>query len=42
MAAIGVEGADSIIGYSQDEVTLTEEDLIRVRFRFVAAAAAAV
>ncbi|EGQ7677949.1 hypothetical protein MW334_003516 [Vibrio parahaemolyticus] len=41
MAAIGVEGTDSIIGYSQDEVTLTEEDLIRVRFRFVAAAAAA-
>ncbi|EKO3656422.1 hypothetical protein M3908_002891 [Vibrio metschnikovii] len=31
--AIGVEGTDVIIGYSQDEVTLTGDDLIRVRFR---------
>lgn len=31
--AIGVEGTDVIIGYSQDEVTLTADDLIRVRFR---------
>lgn len=31
--AIGVEGTDPIIGYSQDEVTLTEDDFIRVRFR---------
>lgn len=31
--AIGVEGTDVIIGFSQDEVTLTEDDLIRVRIR---------
>lgn len=31
--AIGVEGTDVIIGYSQDEVTLTADDHIRVRFR---------
>lgn len=31
--AIGVEGTDVIIGYSQDEVTLTADDIIRVRFR---------
>lgn len=34
--AIGTEGTDVILGYSQDEVTLTEEDVIRVRFRYVA------
>lgn len=31
--AIGVEGTDVIIGFSQDEVTLTEDDFIRVRIR---------
>lgn len=31
--AIGIEGTDSIIGYSQDEVVLTGDDFIRVRFR---------
>lgn len=34
---IGVEGTDVILGYSQDEVTLTGDDFIRVRFRYVAA-----
>lgn len=38
--AIGVEGTDVIIGYSQDEVTLTEDDFIRVRFRNGAAVTA--
>lgn len=41
-AAIGVEGEDTIIGYSQDEASLTSADFIRVRFRLVTAAAAAV
>lgn len=31
--AIGVEGTDVIIGFSQDEVTLAEDDFIRVRIR---------
>lgn len=31
--AIGVEGTDVIIGFSQDEVTLSKDDFIRVRVR---------
>lgn len=31
--AIGVEGTDVIIGFSQDEVTLSKDDFIRVRIR---------
>lgn len=31
--AIATDDTDSVIGYSQDEVTLTEADFIRVRMR---------
>jgi len=31
--ALAAEDTDSVIGYSQDEVTLTEADFIRVRMR---------
>ena len=38
--AIATADTDSVIGYSQDEATLTEADFIRVRMRVGAVAAA--
>lgn len=38
--AIATDDTDSVIGYSQDEVTLTEADFIRVRMRVGTVAAA--